>query len=391
MPSILYGIDRGGTGEAAERPDDASEADSAVTADLETARRDFPFLAQCTYLNTASAGLARAGLGQAVSRFYDDMLSRGYEGRDDWRAVAARVQERLARLLNVAPADISFTGSTTEALNLIAHSLPVAPGDRIAVAADEFPSVEFALAALVARGAEIVRVPVADEAGRTQALAEAASGARYLGVSHVHWHTGTKVDLAALSRACRQAGCALIVDGIQAAGATPVDASLADAYVASVFKWLLAGFGLGIVVTRPAFREGLTPVFRGYFNPPPSHDLRYGHISYPVLCALESSLAYLEELGWEPIFARVDALRTHLLARAAGIGFEAVTPADTAAGIVSIRCDDAEAAAAALRRERTYVEARGPYLRVSPHFYNTEAEIDRFADQLAGIGRGNPS
>lgn len=362
-----------------------------MTADLETARRDFPFLAQCTYLNTASAGLARTGLGQAVSRFYDDMLSRGYEGRDDWRAVAGLVQERLARLLNVEPADVSFAGSTTEALNLIAHSLPVTPGDRIVVADDEFPSVGLALAGLAARGAEIVCVPVADEAGRTQALAEAASDARYLGVSHVHWHTGTKIDLAALSRACREAGCGLIVDGIQAAGATPVDASLADAYVASVFKWLLAGFGLGIVVTQPAFRERLTPAFRGYFNPPPSRDLRYGHISYPVLCALDSSLAYLEGLGWERIFARVETLRVHLLARAARNGFQAVTPADAAAGIVSLRTKGAEAVADALRRQRTHVEARGPCLRVSPHFYNTETEVDRFADQLAEIGRGNLS
>lgn len=365
--------------------------EAPVTADLEEARRDFPFLQQCVYLNTAAAGLARSGLGRAVGSFYDDMLSRGYEGRDDWRAVAARVQAQVGRLLNVAPADVSFAGSTTEALNLIAHALPLATGDRVVVAADEFPSVALSMSALSARGAQLVTVDVAEEAGRTQALAAAAAGARYLAVSHVHWQTGTRVDLPALSAACRANSCALIVDGIQAAGATPVDASAADAYVASVFKWLLAGFGLAIVVTRPSFRETLTPAFRGYFNPPPSHDLRYGHLSYPVLCALEASLSHLEGLGWEAVFSRTAALRDRLIERMADDGFAVVTPPEAAAGIVSIRCDDADAAAAALRRSSIFVEARGDCLRVSPHFYNNAAEIDTFSARLAELRQGGIS
>jgi selenocysteine lyase/cysteine desulfurase len=174
----------------------------------------------------------------------------------------------------------------------------------------------------------------------------------------------------------------MIVDGIQAVGATVVDASQAGAYVASVFKWLLAGFGLAIVVTRPEFRNSLTPAFRGYFNPPPSRELRYGHISYPVLCALEASLSYMDGLGWQATFEQTASLRDLLMERLAQAGIGFATPRDAAAGIVAIRADNAEALSAALRQRNVFVEARGPLLRASPHFYNTADEIERFVGHL---------
>lgn len=350
-----------------------------MTFDAAAIRRDFPYLDERLYLNTASTGIAPRGTGNAPARFFDDMYSRGYDGRDDWRAVAGRVRQQVARLASVNPEDVGFAGSTTEALNLLAHSLPVEPGDRVVFLADEFPSVCAATDILAARGAVPVALPVDDEASRTHTLAAAAEGSRYILASHVHWESGAKLDLAVLSAASRASQAMLIVDGIQALGATEADASLADAYVASVFKWLISGFGLAVVVTQPRLRDLLVPVFRGYANPQPSRALAYSHANYPGLLTLEASLAYLEKIGWDAIFERNAMLHGRLRDRLGGLDF--ATPPDSAS-ILSIRMRDPAATAAALFVKGVSVEARGACLRVSPHFYNDENDVDRFADIL---------
>lgn len=356
-----------------------------MTLDTAAIRRDFPYLGQRLYLNTASAGIARRGAGQASARFFDEMYSRGYDGREDWRAISERVRGQIARLTGVSSDDVGFAGSTTEALNLIAHALPVEAGDRVVLLADEFPSVRLAAEVLGTRGAELVALSAKNEADRTGTLSAAAAGSRYVLVSHVHWETGAKVDLTALSSACRATGALLIVDGIQALGATEVDASLADAYVASVFKWLISGFGLAVAVTSPALRSMLVPAFRGYANPAPSRALGYSHLNYPGILALEASLSYLELIGWTAIFDHNRQLHERLRAQLAGT--DIATP-DKAAGILSVRLPDPTALVAHLDKAGASAEARGTCLRISPHFYNDETDIDRFADLLLKLTRG---
>lgn len=349
-----------------------------MAIDIERVRRDFPYLNETIYLNTAAAGIAWSGQGAAAARFYDRMLSRGYDGREEWRAVAGRLQTRLGQLMNVDPASVGFVGSTTEGLNLIAHALPVKGGERIVYAEDEFPSLKLAMSVPGAKGAELRPVRIDTEARRTDRLCEAAAGASVVAVSHVHWSTGCKVDVPRLAKHCRESGALLIVDGIQALGATPVDASGCDVYAGSVFKWLLSGFGLGLLVVSERLRARLTPAFRGYFNPPPSSDLRYGHINYPGLCALEASLGYFDALGWDNVFARTAQLCERLRQGLARCAVEVVTPPGHGAGIISFRAGNAEQLVARLHANNVRVEAREGLVRVSPFFYNTDGEIDRF-------------
>jgi cysteine desulfurase / selenocysteine lyase len=354
-----------------------------MAIDIERVRQDFPFLNETLYLNTAAAGISWSGQGGAAAQFYDRMLARGYDGREEWRAIAGRVQGQLARLMHVEPESIGFVGSTTEALNLIAHALAVKQGERVVFAEDEFPSLKMALDVLASKGAALHPVRIDSEARRTDRLCESTEGASIVAVSHVHWSTGCKVDLTRLAERCRKTSGTLIVDGIQALGATEVDASGCDVYAGSVFKWLLSGFGLGILVVRADLRSRLSPAFRGYFNPPPSTDLRYGHINYPGLCALEATLTYLDGLGWDSIFTRTAHLCGRLVEGLGACGVEVVTPRDQMAAIVSFRARDAEALVARLQAKNVRVEAREKLVRASPFFYNTESEIDRFCEIVA--------
>jgi selenocysteine lyase/cysteine desulfurase len=343
-------------------------------------RWQFPYLEETLYLNTAACGLSWSGQGKAAAAFYDQMMARGYDGRDDWRSLAAEVQQQLASLMVVEPEEISFVGSTTEGLNLVTAALSVSAGDRVVLAQDEFPSMQAAVRTLERKGAKVCLIPIPDEERRTETLCDAARGARFVGTSHVQWHTGTKVDIKRLGEVCRTEGAILVVDGVQALGATPVNASGCDVYAASVFKWLLSGFGLGILVVRGTIRNELTPCLRGYFNPPPSNELRYGHLNYPGLCALKATLALLENIGWKAIFDRTAMLRQRLVAPLADAGVEIVTPPGAAAGILAVRAPDPSKLVNELNQQGVRIEAREGFIRISPHFYNTEDEIDRFCD-----------
>jgi len=353
-----------------------------LMTDLARARESFPFVAEAVYLNTATAGLAWTGLGAASAAFYEAKL-RGICGRSEWVAIAARARTSLAALLGVQDEAVSFTGSATEALNLACLGLPLPPGSRIAIATDEFPSVWQACLALRKSGIDIVPVEIRSEAERGATLARAASGAQALAVSHVHWRTGTTVDLEQIAAACRSSGAWLIVDGVQAVGAIPVRVGLADAYCGSSFKWLLGGFGLGFMTLSERLAREWTPPFRGYANEWPSRDPQYGHLDYPGIYALDASLAFLGSLSWEAIFGQVARLASRLSEQLLQHGFEVLTPRSAAAGIISVRCNDSRERVERLARQSIFVEDRDSILRASPHFYNTEAEVDRFVAALA--------
>lgn len=351
--------------------------------DLLSTRRSFPFVEHSLYLNTATAGLSWQGLGAASAAFYESKL-RGICARSEWVATAARTRDRLAALLGVDESTVSFTGSATEALNLACLGLPLPPGSRIAIAADEFPSVWQACLSLRNAGIESSAVEIPRESDRTAALIEAAAHAQALAVSHVHWRTGTCVDLEELAAACARSGAWLIVDGVQAVGAIPVRAGLADAYCGSSFKWLLSGFGLGFMTLSERLAREWTPPFRGYANEWPSRDPQYGHLNYPGIYALGASLEFLGSLGWGEIFGRVAELASGLGMALRAKGFEVLTPSDSAAGIVSVRLEEAADIVEQLAGESIYVEDREAIVRASPHFYNTEAETARFVRALAG-------
>ncbi|AUW47222.1 aminotransferase class V-fold PLP-dependent enzyme [Rhizobium leguminosarum] len=360
--------------------------DETTMLDIDAVRSTFPYLRQRVYLNTAATGIMPLNIGEAVGRKLDGMFSRGYDAAEEWQSVAGSVKAKLARLMGVESQDIGFASSTSEVLNLVAWSVPVRANDQVVVCQDEFPTVLAVANTLSGRGAELVTVAVDSETNRTAALATSIKRGGVVLVSHVHWETGTEVDLQVLFEVCQAKRAFLVVDGIHGLGAVPVSARFADVYAASTFKWLLSGFGLAISVTSLRFRQSLEPVFRGYSNPAPSRELQYSHSNYPGLTTLDFGLAYLEGLGWDNIFRRNRSLCRRLADGLAALGVPLVSPAGSAP-IVSFRSGDAGRLVEAMNAEGVSVAARGTNVRASPHFYNDEADIDAFIDRLKKLER----
>lgn len=358
------------------------ETEGQAGARQSTIRELFPYLEEVVYLDTAAAGISWQGQGAAAARFYDEHKSRGYTGSVEWRAELARTRGLLSQLLRVAPDQISFVASTTEALNLVAHGVRLGPGDQVVLCEDEFPSILLAWSPAALRQAELVRVPIRQETTRTDELIERISErTRVVCVSHVHWCTGTRVDLDRIAAAAHRVGARLVVDGAHATGAIEVNASEADIYTGPVFKWLLSGFGLAYVITKASFAPELEPTFRGYHNEA-SRNLQYGHANYPVMYALSATLDLLGGLGWPWIHSRVSCLTGLLHEGLVQAGWSVVTPKQQRAGIVSLLSDNPLEVVASLARQGVAIAERSGFLRVSPHFYNTEADIQRFLSSL---------
>jgi cysteine desulfurase / selenocysteine lyase len=356
--------------------------------DYAAVRELFPYLREVTYLNTAAAGLSWEGQGAAAARFYDQHKSQGYSGRIQWRAELGRTQQLLAELLGVAAEDVSFASSTTEALNLVAHGMKLRPGDEVLVCEDEFPSVIQAWSPTALRGATLVEIPITDEKFRTDALiAHITERTRAICVSHVHWCTGTRVDLDRIVGAAQKVGARLLVDGAHAIGAIHVNASVADFYTGSVFKWLLSAFGIAYVVTKSNFAAELEPVFRGYANESPSPKLQYSHANYPAIYALSATLELLGKLGWQAIHNQVASLTASLHRELVKAGWDVVTPIEARSGIISARDRNAVQTVNLLAKHQVEIEERSGLLRASPHFYNTEADLCRYLEVL-GRNRG---
>jgi selenocysteine lyase/cysteine desulfurase len=240
-----------------------------------------------------------------------------------------------------------------------------------------------------AAGASLQKVTVAAEAEREDRLLAALKpSTRLVAVSHVHWTTGTRLDLQRLGSACRERGALLLVDGIQALGAVPVDLADVDIYCSAVFKYLLSGFGLAICALSERARGLMRPAFRGYANEPPSPSLQYAHVNYPGLYALDAALTLLgETIGWDIVHGRTRALMARLASGLGTHGLALAAPEGAGAAIASFEVPraDTEALCRELAAERIFVAARGGLIRASPFFYNTEDEIDRFVERIAAV------
>lgn len=343
-------------------------------------RADFPYREGRVYLNSAGAGLPWSGAAEAAAHHYREIASLGSDAQQRWIERAATVRARVSRMLDVPVEDVNFFRNTSEVINLAANSVDWRPGDEVVVARDDFPSVVWPWTRAEAAGGTVVQVEVPDERLREQRLLDALTPrTRVLATTHVNAVTGTRVDLDRLGRACRDVDALLVVDGIEAFGAIPLELEHVDVYGSAVFKWMLSGFGTSIGLFAERARAMLTPAYRGYRNKPPSDAFEYADPNYPGLYVLDATMDYLDTLGWPAIYERVDALTQQVVDAVTGLGIAPVTPADARAGIVAFATEDAPGVVARLRERGVDVVDKVGLVRVSPHFYNNSEDIERFA------------
>ena len=366
-------------------------------------RPEFPILDKTTYLISNSLGAMPHGATAALEEYAATWATRGVRAWvDSWWDLSVTAGDDIAPLLGAAPGTVSMLANVTSAVAVVASALDYSgPRRRIITTDGEFPSVRYVLEALGRRlGAEVVTVvsEAADGLSVDETKLSAAIDERtaLVVVSHVLFKSAFVVDVAAVAGRCRQVGALLLVDGYQSVGTIPVDVGSwgIDILAGGVLKWLCGGPGAAFLYVRPEIRSRLAPSLTGWmahpapfaFEPPPirrredAFRFLIGTPAIPALYAAREGPRIVRAAGVEEIRKKSLRQTARLIEHADARGLACATPRDPArrGGTAAVDFERALEVSRELNARDVVVDYRpGVGIRMSPHFYTDDAELDR--------------
>jgi len=374
--------------------------------DWDAVRGQFPVLRDWIYLNTATFGPVPRCAWEAAERHARHRDEQACLDFIDWFDDADRVRALAANLITASASDIAFVPNTATALGWLVQGIDWKPGDRVVTLEEEFPNLTYFGHVLARRGAEFVEVPVPDGEFSLDRFCSAINRrTRLVLMSTVNYSSGLRPPIAQIGPFLSERGVRFYVDATQSLGVLRLDAASihADMIAAHGYKWLLCPSGIGLAYIRPEVREWLQPALYSWrshkdwrrvdslhHGPPdlPSEAQKYegGIQNFPGIYAMGAVLELMLSLGLEQIEQRAQHLAglARRILRAAGAELLSDRLPHYDAPIVAGRFAGADVSrlAVRLREQRVVVSARHGYLRVSPHFFNNEGDLERLEDAL---------
>jgi kynureninase len=366
-------------------------------------RAEFPILERKIYLNSCSLGALSHRALEYVHRFHEEWHDYGASAwYGPWTERLDQLRSAVARLLNASRDEVALTASVSAALASIASSVDYSGRTRVVISELDFPTLGYQW--MVRPGVEVVRVPSDDGATIDPARFVEAVDERtaILATSHVFFTTGAIQDLGRIADIAHAAGALFVVDAYQSGGQVPIDVKAADAdvLITGPLKWLLGGPGLSYLFVRRDRIAELTPTTTGWFGRRDQFEFDSSSFEFrddaqryemgtPALPTVHAALGggeIIEEVGVAAIRERNRALTERLIERVrdAGLRVRCAPEPDARSAIVMVEHEDPAGAVARLADRDVIVDYRPGYVRFSPHFYNTESEIDFAVDVMTG-------
>jgi selenocysteine lyase/cysteine desulfurase len=390
--------------------------------DVARLRADTPGTARVLHLNNAGAALPPAPVLDAViGHLRREAEIGGYEAADEAAERVRAVYVSIARLIGAAPDEVALVESATQAWTLGFHAFDLREGDRILTARAEYASNVISFLHLArARGVAVEVVPSdADGALDVEALARMIDArTKLIAVTHVPTNGGLVNPAAAIGRVARAYGVPFLLDACQSVGQLPIDVEAigCDMLSATGRKFLRGPRGTGFLYVRRALLDRLRPPFldlhsarwtgtRDYAIEPGATRFEFWESAVANRLGLGAAADYALAVGVEAMATRIGGLAETLRRRLTALPGVAVHDLGRdRCGIVTFTVPrmTAREASARLRAQgintsvstapfaRWDMEPRGlgELVRASPHAYNTEDELDRFIDAVAGLGGG---
>jgi cysteine desulfurase/selenocysteine lyase len=316
-----------------------------------------------------------------------------------WLDAYEGLRVAAGRLIGASPREIAIVKNTSEGIATVQLGIDWKPGDRVVAFREEFPANFYPWKLLEARGVAVDWLSIYDPLERVE---RAARGARLLAISHVNYLTGHRVDLEAIGAICHKKGVFFLVDAIQGLGVFPVDVERMhiDALAADGHKWLMGPEGCGILYLRRGRQDEVRPAEFGWTNVAGFHDYgsrdmtlrddagRYecGTLNTIGIFGLRAAIEFVLDTGVSLIGERVLALTRALAEGLTARGHELARPWNeaTASGILAFRSpsETPESTVARLRSKGMVAAVRQGWVRLSPHFYQSEQDVAEVFTQL---------
>jgi selenocysteine lyase/cysteine desulfurase len=372
----------------------------------------FSLPARITYLNCAYMSPLLKSAEKAGIRGVRNKRNPADISPQDFFSDSELLRQEFARLINASnPKSIAIIPSVSYGMATVARNIGIKPGEKIIVAADQFPSNYYPWQRIAEEnGAEVIVVaPPAELVSRgkiwnDRILDAIDSTTRAVAIGNVHWADGTLFKLEAIRKRTREVGALLIIDGTQSVGALPFDVMLIqpDALICAGYKWLLGPYSIGLAYYGEYF-ENRQPIEENWINRLNSEDfsqlviyqssyqegsLRYDvgeHSNFILVPMLLKGIQQLNRWGVENIQSYCKSISEKPLSVLRQQGFWVEDEEYRSGHLFGIRIlgKDPQRIKDALMRNKVYVSFRGEAIRVSPHIYNDERDMNKLVRVLS--------
>ncbi len=319
-----------------------------------------------------------------------------------------RTRELAARLIGAETGEVALVGPTSLALSLVAGGLEFEAGDNVIACMDDYPSNVYPWMALREKGVE-VRFIETSAFGAIQpedVFQLVDERTRLAALASCHYATGFRLDHETIGRELRKRGVLFCLDAIQTVGALPTTVEQVDFLAADSHKWMLGPCAAGIFYVRREVQERLRPPLHGWHNiecpdfvaqeelkfKPDARRYEVGSANLLGLVGLHAALELIQEIGVENIAAELLRKRNWLAPALVNKGYEVMhrdASEMNCSGVVTVQRSGADMYAlhAALAENNVMASVRSDregrkHLRFSPHYYNTDAEMNRILELL---------
>jgi len=387
-----------------------------LAGDENLRRREFPICARQIYC----AHSADAPLPRRVAEAMKESIERASTDAREYEVELERIAETrklVGQLLECDPEEISFTGPTASGLNTVASGLDWKPGDEVVCYLDDYPANVYPWLALERLGVKPVLLETLRIGEVTTDMVERAltKRTRLVALASANNVSGYRIDLNAIGALCRERNILFSVDAIQTLGAFPVPLANVDFMSSGAQKWMLGPSGAGILYVKKTQHELLRPALIGGWNVVSPNfitqrEVRFesggrkyepGAYTHNVIAGLRAAVELLLEAGPAKVSARIAELIQLLRNKLVSAGFDLLTPEEEKNRCGILTCRHPRTASENLCEllatndivvSNRVDRANGSWLRISPHFYNTETEIEKITDVLLkGVEAAVPS
>jgi kynureninase len=373
-------------------------------------RNEFPTLASGIHLLSHSLGPVPRAARESMLEYIDAWEHHTSEDAwaTSWWELSQRVGDRIARILGGAPGSVQIQPTASLALATVASCFEFKSGARrkVVTTALDFPSMEYFWDGQRQIGAQIEVVPANDgiSVPLEKILNAIDSETCLVALSHTSYCSSSRVDAQAIVEHAHEKGALVLLDVYQSAGVVQLDAAgwNVDFLIGGTIKWLCGGPSCGYLYVRPDLQRDLRPRLTGWVAHDSPFDfahapMRYagsvrrfaqGTPSIPALYSAIPGLDIIEAVGVADIAAESQRRTQLMIDFAHTRGWSINTPTETnrRGGSVMIGVENAAHMVERLAEQKVFVDWRPDAgLRISPHFFNTDEEIEEALNILAGL------
>jgi selenocysteine lyase/cysteine desulfurase len=371
-------------------------------ADLLAWRDEFPAVRDSVFLGAHTLAPLSHRVRAAIDRFLDLWQSKASAERvwfSDIIPEMRRLEGLYARVIGADADEVALTPSVSTGLSSLASCISFEDRDEIVLSRQEFPTDCHVWLAQESRGAKVAWVDGRDERAYVDAIGPRTS---VVSASRVSYLDGAMLDPVALGAACGDAF--FVLDDYHGSGVVPLDvhATGARALVGGPLKYLLGGPGVAFVYVRRDVAPALRPTVTGWFSqrdffafdnaaidwPDNAQRLALGTPSPAAVFAAAAGLDIILEVGVERIRARTLELTAYAIGRAVEEGYVVRTPREPErrGALVAFEVDDSKKVLEELLDKGVIVDERHGALRICPHFYSSEDDLDALFEALRRLG-----